>query len=300
MDIIDTHHHLWRVAQEPVRYPWLVEPVDHPMGDYAAIRRDYLVADYLDDAKDQSLAKSVHVEAVAHPDDAVAETAWLQAIADGPDSGGFPHGIVAHADFAAPDVEGVLARHCEHANMRGIRYILNFDAGDPRHCVAPRGDMMDDSAWRAGYAALHKFGLSFDLQLLWPQMADALRLLADFPDIPVILNHAGMPARRDAEYMAGWRRAMKSLSAAPNLAVKISAFGMFEHDWTVESIRPHVLSVIESFGVERCMFASNFPVDRMMGSYDSHWNAFKAIVADFSEDERDQMFRRNPVRIYRL
>ena len=300
MEIIDTHHHLWDLGHDRVRYPWLAEAVDHPMGDYAAIRRNYLIADYLEDAKNQSLVKSVHVEAVAHPDDVVAETARLQEIADHPSSGGFPHGIVAHADLAAPEVEAVLARHCEHANMRGIRYILNFDAHDPPHCVAPRGDLMDDAAWRAGYALLEKYGLSFDLQLLWPQMADALRLLAEFPNVAAILNHAGMPVRRDAEYIAGWRRAMTALAAAPNLAVKISGFGMFEHDWTADSIRPHVLAVIETFGVERCMFASNFPVDGKTAGFDTHWDAFKAIVADFSKDERDQMFRRNAERAYRI
>ena len=300
MDIIDPHHHLWEVGRDLVRRPWLTGSFEHPMGDYEQIKRDYLIADLLEDAKNQSLVKSVHVEAGAHPDDAVAETAWLQGIADRPDSRGLPQGIVAHADLAAPDVEAALTGHCRHANMRGIRYILNFDPDDPIHCVAPRGDMMDDSAWRAGYALLEKYGLSFDLQLLWPQMGDALRLLADFPNVPVILDHAGMPARRDADYLDGWRRAMKALSAAPNLAVKISGFGMFERDWTADSIRPHVLGVIETFGVERCMFASNFPVDKMMGSYDTLWNSFKAIVADFSEDERDQLFCRNAERYYRL
>lgn len=300
MDIIDTHHHLWQLGQEPVRHPWLVEPIDHPMGDYAAIRRDYLIADLLEDTKNQGLVKSVHVEAGAHPDDAVAETAWLQEIADGPDSRGFPHGIVAHADLADPGIEAILVGHCENANMRGIRYILNFDADEPIHCVAPRGDMMDDTAWRAGYALLEKFGLSFDLQLLWPQMGDALRLMSDYPDVPVILDHAGMPVRRDAEYLAGWRRAMAALAAAPNLAVKISGFGMFERDWTVDSIRPHVLFVIGTFGIERSMFASNFPVDKMMGSYDTHWNAFRAIIAGFSGDEQDRMLRRNAERHYRL
>ncbi len=300
MDIIDPHHHLWALAKDRVRYPWLAQGAVHPMGDYTAIRRDYLIADLLEDTKNQGLVKSVHVEAGAHPDDAVAETAWLQEIADGPDSRGFPQGIVAHADLADPGIEAILAGHCEHANMRGIRYILNFDADEPIHCVAPRGDMMDDAAWRAGYALLEKFGLSFDLQLLWPQMGDALRLMSDYPDVPVILDHAGMPVRRDAEYLAGWRRAMAALAAAPNLAVKISGFGMFERDWTVDSIRPHVLFVIDTFGVERCMFASNFPVDKMMGSYDTHWNAFRAIIAGFSEDEQDRMLRRNAERHYRL
>ena len=300
MQIVDAHHHLWDLALDRVRHPWLVDPIDHPMGDYAEIRKDYLIADLFEDAKDQALVKSVHLEAGAHPEDAVAETAWLQEIADRPDSRGFPHGIVARADLAASDVEDVLARHCEYANVRGIRQMLNHDPDDPRFCFVTDGGLMDDAAWRAGYASLERFGLSFDLQLWWQQMEQAARLLADFPNVPAILNHAGMPRRRDADYVAGWRRAMLALSPASNLTVKISALGMFDRDWTVDSIRPFILETIGIFGVDRCMFASNFPVDKLMSTYDTLWDAYKEIVADFSEDERANLFHDNAVRAYRL
>ena len=300
MQIVDAHHHLWDLGHDRVRYPWLVDPIDHPMGDYAAIRRDYLIADFLEDAKNQPLVKSVHLEAGAHPADAVAETAWLQEIADHPDSRGFPHGIVAHADLGASDIEDLLARHCEHANVRGIRYMLNFEPGEPRFCFARSGDLMDDAAWRAGYGLLEKFGLSFDLSVWWPQMEQAARLIADFPNVPVILNHTGMPRRRDPDYVADWRRAMLVLSPAPNLTVKISGLGMFDRDWTVDSIRPFILETIGIFGVDRCMFASNFPVDKLMGPYDTLWDAYKEVVSDFSEDERATLFHGNAVRTYRL
>ena len=298
MQIVDAHHHLWDL--DKLHYPWLVEPIDHPVGDYAAIRRSYRIADLLDDAANQPLIKSVHLQAEVDHGDPVAETAWLQSVADDPASRGLPNGIVAYADLAAADADEVLARHCAHANMRGIRYMLNYDAHAPRFCFAPRGDLMEDAAWRAGYARLRAHDLTFDMQLWWPQMIDAARLAADFSDIQVILNHTGMPRRRDSEYVAGWRHGMHQLAAQPNVAVKISGLGMFDRDWTTDTIRLFVEDTIELFGVERCMFASNFPVDKLMSDYNKIWNAFDAITASYSEAERAKLFHDNAVGFYRL
>lgn len=297
MQIVDAHHHLWDL--ERLHYAWLVEPIDHPVGDYSAIRRSYRIADFLDDAANQPLAKSVHLQAEVDGDP-VAETAWLQSVADDPASRGMPNGIVAFADLAAADVDDVLARHCAHANMRGIRQMLNHDPDEPRFCFAQRGDLMEDAAWRAGYARLGAHGLSFDMQLWWPQMRAAARLVGDFPDIQVILNHTGMPRRRDSEYIGGWRHGMRQLAARPNVAVKISGLGMFDRNWTTASIRPFVEETIELFGVDRCMFASNFPVDKLMSDYNAIWNAYREITAPYSADERAKLFHDNAVRLYRL
>ena len=298
MQIVDAHHHLWDL--DALHYPWLAEPIDHPVGDYAAIRRSYCVGEFLADAANQGLDKSVHLQAEVDHADPVAETAWLQAVADDPASGGRPNGIVAYADLAAADVDEVLARHCAHANMRGIRYMLNYDAQQPKLSFAPRGDLLQDAAWRAGYARLRAHGLSFDLQLWWQQMADAARLAADFPDIQVILNHTGMPVRRDPDYLAGWRQGMRHLAAVPNVAVKISGLCMFDRAWSVDSILPFVEQTIDCFGVERCMFASNFPVEKLMSTYDALWNAFSQITSHYSDGDRAKLFHDNAIRFYRL
>jgi predicted TIM-barrel fold metal-dependent hydrolase len=232
--------------------------------------------------------------------DPVAETAWLQAVADDPASGGLPSGIVAYADLASPNVDDVLARHCAHANMRGIRDMLNFEPDTPRFCFAARGDLMQDAGWRAGYGRLRAHGLSFDLQLWWQQMADATRLAADFGDIQMILNHTGMPRLFDPDYLAGWRKGMRELASAPNVAVKISGLCMFDRGWSTDSIRPFVEQTIECFGVDRCMFASNFPVESLMSTYAALWDAFSEITGDYSETERAKLFHDNAVRIYRL
>ena len=298
MQIVDAHHHLW----DPVThsYPWLKPETRHPAGDLTPICRPYLLQDFLDDAKNQNVVRSVNIQAEIDPADPVVETAWLQAIADAPGSGGFPHGIVGFADLADPAVEGVLERHCAHPNMRGIRFLLNYEEGEPLYSVATRGDWMRDPAWRRGYARLAKYGLSFDLQIYWQQMADAAELARLFPDVQMILNHAGMPRLRDPDYVALWRQAMRGLAECPNVAAKISGFGMFHHDWTVDLIRPFVLDVIDIFGVERCMFASNFPVDKLASDYDRIWEAFDRITTGFSDAERQALCHDNALRFYRL
>ncbi len=298
MQIIDPHHHLWDLENHS--YPWLVDPVDHFAGDYAAIRKSYLITDFVEDARPQDLVKSVHVQAgFDRDDDPVKETAWLQSVADNPALPGFPHGIVAYADLAAPDIEETLARHCAYPNMRGIRQMLNHGP-EPKLCFASRGDLMQDSRWRAGLALLARFGLSFDLQI-WPwQMEEAAALAQAFPEIPFILNHTGMPYGQGPADFDRWRAGMQHLAEALNVVVKISGFGMFDRNWTIDSIRPFVLETIETFGPDRCMFASNFPVDKLMRDYNGIWDAFFTLTVTSSEDERRTLFHDNAARYYRL
>ena len=297
MRIVDAHHHLWDLDRHA--YPWLAKPVVSPViGDTAPLCRSYGLADFLADAEGLDLVKSVHLQAEIAPELAVEETSWLQAIADAPASQGFPHGIVAFADLAAPDVEAVLEGHSVFANMRGIRQILNRHA-DPAINVAAV-DYLNDPAWQRGYARLEAHGYSFDLQLYWPQMVAAAALAARHPGIPVVLNHTGMPLERDPAGIEGWRSGMRRLAECPNVAAKISGLGMVDNPWTLASIRPFGLETIESFGVERCLFASNFPVDKLFSDYRTLWRAFDSITAAFSESERGALFHDNAVRVYRL
>jgi predicted TIM-barrel fold metal-dependent hydrolase len=296
MRIIDAHHHLWDLQRHA--YPWLKPETRHPAGDLTPLCKSYGLADFLADAQNQALAKSVHLEAASA--DPVAETAWLQGLAEAPGPGGFPHAIVAYADLADPTVEAVLERHCAHPNVRGIRFMLNHLPDDPLYCMTERGDWLADPQWQAGYALLEKYYLSFDLQVYAHQMAEAAALAARFPGIQLMLNHTGLPLRRDAAYLAKWRAGMRTLAAQQNVAAKISGLGMFEPDWTAASIRPLVLSTIEIFGPERCLFASNFPVDKLASDYDAIWQAFDLITADFSADERRKLFHDNAAHFYRL
>ena len=293
-EIVDAHHHLWDL--EDHRYPWLEEgDHDRGWGDWSPLRRNYLLDDLLADARGWNLVKSVHVQANWDPRDPVGETAWLQATAD---LRGFPHGIVAFADFTSPRVEETLDTHARHRNLRGVRQVLNRHH-DPRLNRAP-ADYLGDEMWRANVGLLRRYALSFDAQVYYQQMPALAALARRHADIQFVLDHAGMPAERHEAGLTGWRRGMQGLSACSNVAVKLCGFGMVDLRWTVESIRPFILDAIEWFGVDRCMFASNFPVDKLMSSYDRLWGAYEVITATFSETERAALFCGTASRVYRL
>ncbi|WP_163268472.1 amidohydrolase family protein [Chelativorans alearense] len=292
--LIDPHHHLWDITNN--YYPWLNDgPKPSAFGDYTAIISDYLIEDFLDDSKNQNLVKSVHLDVGYDPADPVGETKWLQGIAD---KLGFPHGIVGYADFRKPDVGDLLDAHMEFPNFRGIRQSMNYHE-DPAKTYLDRPEVSRTPEWRRGFKELVKRSLSFDLQLYYPQMGEFHELAREFPDTQIILNHTGMQVD-GPDHFVGWRNGMRTLAAAENVACKISGLGMGDFTWTTESIRPYVEAAIDIFGVDRCMFASNFPVDKLFSSYDATFDSFKEITKDYPKSDRMKLFHDNAARYYRL
>ena len=293
--IVDAHMHLWDFDRH--YYAWLQDtPLpNNPAGDMAPIAKPYGLDDYLADTKGWNVVQVVHVECGLPPKHQVSETDWLQSIAD---QRGVIGGIVAGANLDDPGVEAVLSAHAARKNVRGIRQIVNWHK-DPAKTYGPTDKLLDDQ-WRKGFALLAKYGLSFDLQLYASQMATAAALADAHPDIPLIVNHAGMPTDRDEVGLDAWREGMAALALRPNVSCKISGLAMIDRSWTTASLKPFVLQVIETFGLERCMFASNFPVEKVHGSFGAFYAAYDAITADFSHDEREALFAGNARRIYRL
>ena len=292
--IIDPHHHLWDLSLK--RHPWLAPDQGHAVGNIDAIRRDYLVKDYLADSRPQNVVASVHVEASWTDDDCLGETRWLETLDR---RCGVVARLVAHVPLASPDAAALLDAQTAFDRVVGIRDIVSWHE-DPAKRFVARRDTMDDTAWRAGLSRLAAHGLSFDLMLYPGQMGDALRLVRDFPDQLFILNHCGSPIDRDPEGMDTWRTGLRQLGAAPNVAIKISDLVAYDHDWTLESLRPVVLHCIECFGVARCMFASDFPVAGLHASFDEIYESFKTIVAEFSGDEQFALFFETAQRLYRV
>src|ERR1700754_828219 len=297
MQVVDPHIHLWDLKTH--HYPWLANPGVSFVGDARALQHDYLLSDLLKDAQPVEVLKVVHVEANHDPADLVEETRWLQQVADEPLSRRMPNGIVAGVDFAAPNAAQVLEGHAAFANTRGVRQILNVHENKLYDYIGRH--LMRDATWRANVALLRQHRMSFDLQLYPSQMEEAAALARDHADTQFIVNHTGMFVDRDsvAGYRA-WREGMRKLAGCANVAVKISGLAMFDHRWTVDSLRPYVLETIDTFGVERAMFASNFPVDRQFGSYADLWDAYAAIVGGASDAEKAALFVRNAEHVYRI
>jgi predicted TIM-barrel fold metal-dependent hydrolase len=282
--IVDAHQHFW---DPRVNYhPWLCDqpPIAFRYGDYTALRRPYLPADYFADAAGHEIVKTVYVETEWDPRDPLGETAWVERLQR---ATGFPTVMVAQAWLDRDDIESMLERQAAHAFVRGVRH------------KPPRGAMRD-ACWRAGYARLARHGLRFDLQTGWTELDDAAALCRAFPDTQLVLNHAGLPADRSAQGIAGWKNGLRALAACPNAAIKISGLGVPGKRWTPALNREVVLTAIEAFGTERAMFASNFPVDGLCGSFAEIYSGFREIVKDFPAPEQRRLFHDNAVRLYAM
>lgn len=292
--IVDAHHHFWDPLNNP--HPWLSGTGNIPFryGDYSALKRRYFPEDYLADAGRHQVVETVYVETEWDPRDPVGETRFIHGLAA---RYGAPNAVVAQAWLDAPDAARVLAEQAAFERVRSVRH----KPGGPS-CPAEVGrlhSLMSDVNWRHGYAQLARHGLHFDLQTPWWNLDEAARLAQDFPDTLLILNHAGLPSDRSPQGLADWHAAMARFARCDNVAVKISGIGQAGQPWRAEDNAWIVRQVIALFGSERAMFASNFPVDGLCGSFDTIYSGFKHIVADLPQTAQQQLFYSNARRLYR-
>ncbi len=289
----DAHHHLWHLASP--HYPMLRAPdAERFIGNTGGLKHDFGAAEFLPLARAQNVTRSVYVE--SHFDPAIEEVAHVQAFAD---EHGFPHAIVGRGDLASPEFARVLDVYQRSALFRGVRTMLNWDA-DPKLRAVSDAALMLRPEWHAGYAEAGSRGLSVEVMVTPAQLAMLADLAASFPATPLIVAHAGLPLHRTPAEKDVWRDGIARLAALPHVAVKISGLAMVDHHWTLESIRPIVEYLIDAFAPERCMFASNFPVDGLHVSYDRLWDAFDTITADSAEADRLALFRDTARRIYAI
>ncbi len=294
--IVDPHQHFWDLSRN--YYPWLCDPkpVHFRYGDYSSLKRNYLPPDYLRDAAGLNIVKTVHEDALWDPSDPAGEPRWLEHVAE---EYGYPHACVGTALFARGNIERVLAGHAKSKLTRGVR---NFPAAATKPGDAKRGEpgSMDDPKWRRGYALLEKHGFSFDVQTPWWHLDALAELARDFPATQIVIVHTGLPHDRSEEGLAGWRAALELAAAQPNVAIKISGLGRPGLPWTLTANGPIIRDTIDIFGPEHCMFASNFPVDGLTGSFQVIYGGFRAAVSNRPIEERRMLFHDNAVRIYRL
>ncbi len=283
---VDTHFHLHDMKHPTLRYGWLEPDAVHgflPDTDPLKAQR-YRIKDYIAEIRFANVPKAIHVQAAVNTPDPVDETEWLQAFAD---ETGYPQGIVAECHLARPDAAAVLDRHMQFANVRGVR---NFG----------EGNYLVDPAWRKGFAELGPRKLVYCLDTRIERAGDVLDLARTFPETTICVDHCAIPMARDADYLKRWRAAIDTMAKASNVVMKVSGLGMNDPSWTVESIRPYVLGSIEAFGVDRIVFGTNWPVDRMYSSYPDVVNAYAEIISGYSQGEQVKMFSGNAERIFRI
>lgn len=265
-------------------------------GPYEPIRRDYLIEEFLQDLASSNVVKSVYVQANWAPDQAEDEVAWVQGVAD---ASGWPHGIVGYADLMADDVRPALDKLMAYPLLRGVRMQLHWHDNE-MYRFARRPDLADDETFRRNFAALAETGLSFDLQVFAGQMDGAGRLAADFPGTTFILQHSGMLEDLSDEGKAAWRAGLEKLAAQPNVMSKLSGLGTFIHRNDPDHIAFVVGEAARLFGPDRCLYGSNFPIEKLWTDYAALADAFRSAVAGFPEADQRAMLHDTAARVYRL
>lgn len=267
--VIDAHHHLWDLSA--VAYPWLMERGQvRFFGDPSPIQRNYLLDEFRRDAGARGVRGSVHIQVGAA--DAWQEATWVQQQSEAaPD---WPMAQVAFCDLTRPDLPEALAQFASLSSLKGLRQIIGRAPGEDAKLGT--NALLDNPAFLHGLRALAEHGLSFDLQLIPELMAKAAAILAQAPDTKIALCHAGSPYDRSPVGLAAWAEQLRALSALPQVSIKLSGLGMFDHNWTTERFAPIVEACLEQFGPQRCMFGSNFPVDSLYSDYtrmfEAHWS----------------------------
>lgn len=312
LPIVDAHHHLWTH----------VEPV-------------YLLDELLaDTGSGHNVTDTVFIECGwAWDRDAtdpvmipVSETATVAEVARRSDDAGGARisAIVGHADLRHGAAAGRALDALQEAGggrFVGIRHATawNADPSIPNHRTDPADGLMDDDVWRTGFAELARRDLTYDSWLYHPQIPELTRLARAFPDVQMVCDHLGGPlgvrsyAGRHDEVLAATRASLLELATCPNVALKLGGIGMpvMGGGWHRREQPPSsaeladawgefVRRCIETFGPDRCMFESNFPVDRESCSYAVLWNAFKRMVQDASDDEKAALFSGTARRVYRM
>eukprot|EP01098_Paradermamoeba_levis_P012601 TRINITY_DN5543_c0_g1_i1.p1 TRINITY_DN5543_c0_g1~~TRINITY_DN5543_c0_g1_i1.p1 ORF type:complete len:319 (-),score=87.14 TRINITY_DN5543_c0_g1_i1:71-1027(-) len=312
--VVDPHVHYWDVNEN--------SPSGHKIEMLGECGKKFPVFLPDDDIKSEQtlieIGKMVHVEALSS--NPVQETNWVHSLRE---RKGFPQAIVGYCDFDRDQnlVEEELKLHSKFETLRGIRQILNFHPTDPSLTwpKVKHGNYFKESQWRNGLSLLEKYSLSFDLHVNPHQIKEAAEFFKNFPNIPVCLNHIGClhltdkqsPEEREKQKEI-WREGMKAISSLGHASVKISYFPFVIEGWEKdpkkeEELKAIVKEVIDFFGPERSMFASNFPVDKVLCasqafSIDEYWKRMLELLPETKKDSDaiHQLFNLSASKFYRL
>jgi predicted TIM-barrel fold metal-dependent hydrolase len=292
-DIIDAHHHIWRRRD----LPWLDGPMlPRIFGPYEAIRRDYLIDEYVADLAGTGVTQSVYVQCNWPKDRFEDEVAYVQQVAD---AHGFPQAIVGYADFLVDDVRPQLDRLTKYPGMRGLRMQLQWHQ-NPQYQFASGPDLAREPALQKNVAYLADYNWSFDLQVFAGQMRGAAELAGSVPKVAFILQHAGMLEDLSPQGWEEWRAGMRLLASRPNIVSKLSALGTFIHKNDPAHIAAIVRETIQIFGPDRCLFGSNFPVEKLWTNYADLITAYRKAVEPLGDAVARAALHDTAKKIYRL
>jgi predicted TIM-barrel fold metal-dependent hydrolase len=279
--VVDAHIHLWDPANDEW-YPYLAGQRELGMGDISGMCRLFDQPTYFAESANWNVVKFVHVAAATAPH-SPAETAHLQELAE---QTGHPDAIIGGfvADAPIADVERVLDEQMTSPRFRGVRPMGGMTG-------APSSEVL---------RALADRDLIFELMAHPDQLEDAAAAFGSHPELTIVVEHAGWPRSDEPDEFALWERGISALGAlGDHVHCKLSGLAMPLHSMAADVLRPWIDHCLDAFGVDRCMFASNFPVDAMHGTYDELYSGFDAVTSDLDADARNKLFAANAERLYR-
>ncbi|XBH20792.1 amidohydrolase family protein [Jonesiaceae bacterium BS-20] len=283
--IIDGHHHFWepRLGKQP----WLLPTAEIPFryGDYSSIKTDYLPPDLQSDAQGLNLIGSVTMETEWEIDDPIGEMLYTKEIGE---RFNWPLVSVAHAVLVDPQVEAILEKL---AGLDWVRSIRNKPGQSAQQSTySPNDSLLSDPQWKQGFSLLETYGLNFDLQVAWWHFGQAIELANESPSQRIIVNHAGLPAERSNDALQAWEQQVRAIAQCENVTMKVSGIGVPNQEWTLENNRFVLETITDCFGPDRMIAASNFPVDRLAGTYAQIFGAFLEFTSSWSKDEQFAFF----------
>ncbi len=270
---IDAHHHLWDL--EKVNYPWLMEiGKERFFGNPKPIQRNFLIDEFRADAKNNGFTGSVHIQVGA--ENGFEEARWVQYVADSTPDWNLVQ--IAFCDLTSSERSTVLKQYSNLSTVVGIRQIVGRSEEEDR--LSGTNNLLFDKEFINGLEIIAEMGYSFDLQLTPPLMAPATKLFSELPELQVVLCHAGSPKTNNGDSFEQWKDGVSQLASLPNICCKISGLPMFFRERNAAEYQPIIDVCLQSFGPERCMYGSNFPVDSLYKVYGELVKAYKSCIPE--------------------
>ncbi len=295
--IVDPHFHFWDLGMR--KHPWLLpsEGGVQALGGLDKLRHDHLPVDYLASAAGQNVVATVHIEALWEFGDEIGETLWLESLDK---TGGLAARYIAAAPFGTPRAAEVIAQQAAVKRVAGIRAVLSYHPHEPARNFAPRDGIAYEPAFRADVARLIGHGLMLELMMYPYQLAGVLDLARALPDLRIVVNHCASPIDRDPAGLQRWRDSVRALADQPNILLKVSNIGAYDPTPTEQSVTGVALHCINSFGPERAMLATDWPVSGLHSTFAGLYDEFRRITASFSAADQRALFHDTAKRVYAI
>ena len=297
MKILESHHHLWDL--NAMEYIWLKQiGRPKPFGDPTKIQKNYLYNDFLSDIKKANgieFIGSVHIQVDSALSDPVAETSWLSKLKPS----GIPSAIIGYVDLTKENSLDIIKKHMTFPKFRGVRQIIAMLEKSPNLSFTNENLLRNDR-WGKNFNYLAKNEISFDLQLYPEQMYESADFLSKFPDVPVVIDHAGSPYDLSFSGLKTWKKGLKKLAQLPNLFIKLSGFGMYDKNWSSDSHQKIFDTILEIFNPNHVMWGSNFPVEKLTNSYSYSIEQFLKWLKPLSTEDKNFIAWKTATNFYKI